>query len=118
MSTPEPELRWYQFSLRSLLLLVLAVALFCSLGVCTNWVVSVLLAAIVLIGGVMGRIVAGRRVGFAVGVLFAIDGFCLAFVAYGTLIAFFPQLLEATWQLWVTASGLAVLLGGILGGLS
>jgi len=34
MSTPEPELRWYQFSLRSLLLFTTFVAVLCSIGVC------------------------------------------------------------------------------------
>ena len=72
MSTPEPELRWYQFTLRSLMLLTLFVAVICSLGVCTHWLVSAVIAMFAL-AGMAGRIVAGTRLGFVQGVVFGIQ---------------------------------------------
>ena len=58
MST-EPKLFWYQFGLRSLLLLTLFVAVLCLIGVCTHWLISVAIGMIVVVGGFAGRIVAG-----------------------------------------------------------
>jgi hypothetical protein len=49
--SPEPELPWYQFTPQSLFLLTAFVAVLCSIGVCTHWAFSAILAAIVLIGG-------------------------------------------------------------------
>ena len=56
MATPEPTHRWYQYSLRLLLLLFVVVALLCSLGVCTHWLVSAVLGSAMLIGGIAGRV--------------------------------------------------------------
>ena len=66
MSTPS-KLPWYQFSLRSVLLLTLVVAVLCSIGACTHWLVSVMLDSVVLIGGVTGRIVGGTGLGLVEG---------------------------------------------------
>src|SRR5208282_3004254 len=75
MVTSQPL--WYQFSLWSLLLWTLFVAVLCSIGVCTHWFVSAVIAVIAA-GGIVGRIVAGTRLGFATGVvygtLFAVNG--------------------------------------------
>ncbi len=48
MSTPEPDHRRYQFSLRSLLLFAAFVAALCSMGIHTDWIVS----AVIAVGGV------------------------------------------------------------------
>ena len=57
MTTPNPQRRWYQFSLRLLLLLTGFVAVLCSIGIWTNWYFSALLATIVLFSGIARRIV-------------------------------------------------------------
>src|SRR5580692_10658171 len=67
--SPEPQLPWYQFSLRSLLLLTAFAAVVCSIGVYTHWLVSAVIGATVMIGGVAGKIVAGTRSGFVQGVV-------------------------------------------------
>ena len=71
MTAPEPEPPCYQFSLRSLLLFVAFVATLCSVGICTKWGVSAVIAASLLIGGVSGGLVAGRRSGFVAGAVYA-----------------------------------------------
>src|SRR5208282_5243379 len=78
MSAREPELPWYQFSLRSLLLLTVVVAVLCAIGVGTDWCV----AAVIGVSGIAGGIVARRSVGFLLGVLAGNVGTCFAsFVA-------------------------------------
>ena len=120
-----PELPWYQFSLRSLFLLTLFVAVLCSVGVCTHWLISAVVALAVAIGGVAGRIVAGTRLGFVQGVVFGIQ-FLLAAVLISLLL--FPVLLcwdtpwlrlllDGPWRLEVVL-GIVVLIGGVVGGLS
>jgi len=49
MSTPEPELRWYQFSLRSLLLFTALTAFLCSTCVALGWQITVVIALIILV---------------------------------------------------------------------
>jgi hypothetical protein len=110
MATPEPELPWYQFSLRSLLLLVFVVALICSLGACTHWVGPVVLATVVFVGGGMGRLIAGIRAGFREGTL------------YGTLVFLIVLSVSRPWTFdlsrdWRWVVGTAVL-GGAVGGLT
>src|SRR5208283_2495166 len=113
MPTPEPNSPWYQFSLRSLLLFTLFVAVPCSIGICTHWLVSAAIGWTVMIGGIAGRIVAGTRLGFAQGVVFAIQFLLWS----GVACLFIPFLREAPWRMGVTL-GLAVLVGGIVGGCS
>jgi hypothetical protein len=113
-----PAHPWYQFSLRSLLLFTLFVAVMCSLGVCTSWLVSAAIAMTVMIGGVAGRIVAGIRAGFMRGILSAIPFGLLAVHISLLLVRAFPQkLYHERWLLSVPL-GIAALIGGVLGGLS
>jgi len=115
-----PPSPWYQFSLRSLLLFTLFVSVLCSIGVCTDWFFSVVLAMLTL-GGIAGRIVAGRGVGFVHGV---VCGMLLALITV-PLAAFFslrilvlvrpPQWLLAIF--WLVAGLISVVVGGVLGGL-
>ena len=88
--TPKPSPPpWYQFSLRSLLLLTFFVAVLCSLGVYTHWLVSAVVAMTVVIGGIAGRIVAGTRLGFVRGAVYAIAWLLIVFIG-------FPQLWQAS----------------------
>ena len=114
---PAPKPPWYQFSLRSLLLLTLFVAVLCSLGVCTHWLVSAAIAMTVVIGGIAGRIVAGTRLGFVQGVVFGIQFLFWAGLACIFLVLQCPFLLpwESRW-LWGVVLGIAVLIGGVVGG--
>ncbi len=63
MDTPEPDKRPFQFSLRSMLLLTVFVAVVCSIGVCTDWSV----AAVIGVGGMTGGIVARSWRGLMLG---------------------------------------------------
>jgi MFS family permease len=111
---------WYQFSLRSLLLLTLFVAICCSIGVYTHWELSVA----VCVGGIAGRIAARRELGYLVGAVF---GATVAFIA--TFLTLFVVQLglrylphpEILWRmkevLVIVAAFFGVVLGGILGGL-
>ena len=119
MSTPEPELRWYQFSLRSLLLLTVAVAGLCSLGVCTDWSI----AAVIGGGGVIGGIIARTRSGLLLGVAYGVGFSGMAAAAY--VLTWFSGLLSvpgsfgASWQVGAavkTAAVIGSLVGGIAGG--
>ena len=56
ISTPAPRPPWYQFNIRSLLVLTTFAAILCSLGVCTHWGVSVVFGIAVVIAGIAGRI--------------------------------------------------------------
>jgi hypothetical protein len=115
MPTPSPRPPWYQFSLRSLLLLTLFVAALCSFAVYTHWIFSVLIGSIVLIGGVAGWIVARTRLGFVQGVVTAIPFFLIAVLICGVLMFVVPGFGKTLW--WVPISGATVLIGDILGGL-
>jgi len=106
-----PNLPWYQFSLRSLLLLTIFVAVLCSIGLYTHWLVSAVVGWTVMIGGIAGRIVAGTRLGFAQGVVFGIQFLLWS----GVACLFIPFFREPPWRMGVTL-GIAVLIGGILGG--
>ncbi|MGA2258197.1 MAG: hypothetical protein ABSG53_26315 [Thermoguttaceae bacterium] len=111
MSTPEPELRWYQFSLRSLLLVTLFMAVLCSLGVWANWSVAVVIA----VGGIAGGIVARSLLGFARGIvtggLFSIVS-GIAGLLWRTSFRSIDEII-ATMQI---AAIVGSLIGGILGG--
>ena len=116
-----PRRRWYQYSLRSLFLAGLFVAVLCSLGVCTHWLLSVAVA-VMMVGGVVGRRVAGRRLGFVWG---AINGSLLSIIAVGIFMA---ALGSPSWRYWtrfgfaileatvVTTAVIGALVGGYLGG--
>jgi len=118
MVAPKLKDPWYQFSLRSLMLLVLVVALLCSLGKCTHWLLPVVLAATVLVGGTAGRIVSGIKAGFVQGALYGIPFFLLAFIGCAAFMGAFPRLWDLVWWLFSMICGIAVLLGGVLGGYS
>lgn len=119
MATPEPTHRWYQYSLRLLLLLFVVVALLCSLGSCTHWLVSVVLGSAMLIGGIAGRVIAGTRCGFVQGAVFAVEFLLIA--GFACVLLRLPVPLP----FWDESSGLGPLyavlvivslIGGIVGG--
>ena len=109
MSIAKPELPWFQFSLRSLLILTLFVAVLCSIGVCTDWSVAVIIAA----GAVSGRIVARRSVGLIVGILAGNVGACLA----GGLVAIFSGSSISSSPAWLFRMKIAMIIGSLIGGL-
>ncbi len=118
MATPEPP--WYQFSLRSLLLLTAFVAVLCSLGVCTDWSI----AAVVAVGGVAGGIITRTRSGLLHGIMYGV-GFSGMAAAACVLLWFFELLnVPRLWVPWQSAGAIKIaavigsLIGGILGGLS
>ena len=102
----------FQFSLRSLLIFTLFVAVLCSLGVYTHWIVSV----VVGIGGFAGRITAKEAFGFIQG---GIYGSAFAFVALilaGLLFRF--ALFLGMGDVVSIAMAIAVVIGGtIFGGI-
>ncbi len=68
MSTSAPKVPWYQFSLQSLLLFTLFVALLCSIRISTGRSYAVAVVGInVLISGFAGRTVAGKSLGMVLG---------------------------------------------------
>jgi hypothetical protein len=107
----------FQFSLRSLLIFTLFVAVLCSIGVCTHWIIS----AVIGIGGMVGRIAARRDLGFLVGgiygTLFGVIAFLLSIVAemYGA-----TGSRIATWPLAVHVgiTLFGAIAGGVRGGLT
>ena len=121
MPTPEPNPPWYQFSLRSLLLFTLFVAVLCSIGVCTHWVVLLITG----VGSVTGRIFAGREVGYVTGVMFGTVSGLITYslaIPFGLLaLAFVRNSGMPQWVLDVFAIVvvlLGVVLGGVFGGLA
>jgi hypothetical protein len=109
---------WYQFSLRSLLLFVLFVAVLCSIGVCTHWLVSAFIAMTVTVGGSAGWIVARTRSGFVQGVVIAVQFFLIVILVSVFIwfpFRFFPSNFEDIWRSGVVL-GIVVLIGGLLGG--
>jgi len=112
MTTP-----WYQFSLRSLLLFTLFVAVVYSIGVCTHWLVSVAIG----VGGILGRTVAGKEAGYvfgvAFGMLFAAITFFLA-VALSLLAIAFVRHSEISLLVifWLVAALIGDVAGSVLGG--
>jgi hypothetical protein len=113
MSTPVPKSPWYQFGLSSLFLLVTAVAVVCSFGECTHWVGPVVLAAIVFVSGAIGGLIAGRA-GIIEGTLYGMFLFLLVLSGSGWWNYPFPEQWRPAWK---TTLGVAVLAGGVLGGL-
>jgi hypothetical protein len=67
-----------QFSLRTLLLAVGFVAILCSIGVCTRWLVPVGIGLAMAVGGIAGKLIAKTRRGSVRG---AVWGLRLSFVA-------------------------------------
>ncbi len=121
MPIPEPMLPWYQFSLRSLLLLTLFVAVLCSIGVGMNWSI----AAIIAVGGVAGGIVARSWLGLVLGVLSG--GMCAVMMATVCVITWrllfrvpitmwIPSLLDGVSDGIKLAAIIGSLLGGFFGG--
>jgi Trk-type K+ transport system membrane component len=104
MSTPS-----YQFSLRSLLLFTLFIAVLCSIGVCTHWIVS----AVIAVGGTTGGIVAGKWFGAAMGAFFG-SACSVAAANYAALLCFFVPL--RLLPMMVIGAIVGALVGGILGG--
>ncbi len=111
MPTPDSPPPWYQFNLRTLFVAGLFVAALCSLGVCTHWLVSIAIGFGVMLGGTVGRIVAGTRLGFVQG---AVNGsvFSLAQVLFFVII---PMSGPPSWRVWV-GLGIAVVVGALVGG--
>ena len=119
MATSTPNPPWYQFTLRSLLLFTLFVAVLCSIGVCTDWVVSAVIAG----GGIAGRIVRKSWLGFLQGIvcggMCAVVGAIGAFLLFATLKT--PIFSVPPWHLTAAMKIGAVvgsLIGGTLGGLA
>ncbi len=104
-------------SLRSLLLFAVFVAILCSIGVCTNWSVS----AVIAVGGITGGIVARSWLGFALGVLSG--GICAVMMAAVCLIMW-RLLFRVPFSLWIASPldgvndgiRLAAIVGSLLGG--
>jgi hypothetical protein len=109
MSGPKPKLPWYQFSLRSMLVVTAYVAIVCSIRFYSGT-----LTTIVIIGGLAGIIVAGRPLGFVAG---AIGGSLSYLIAAVFPIITQPWKLDLVWWVWATI-WIDVLIGGILGGLT
>jgi hypothetical protein len=116
MNYLEPERRWHQFSLRSLLLFSTLIAIICSIGASTHWTVAAELGVSLIVGAVCGGIVRGTRVGLSLGAAYAIPGFIFAIVLMTVLM--FPG--SGLWDHseWAIVCRIAVLAGGILGGVS
>jgi hypothetical protein len=118
MPTPKPSLPpRYQFGLRSLLLLTLFVAILCSLGVCTHWLVSAAIALPVVIGGIAGWIVAGTGEGLVQGIIFGYLFLLGDILVCGGFLYAIPRVAAASWQLFSVFHVILVLIGGVLGGL-
>jgi hypothetical protein len=115
MNDSDPELPWYQFSLRSLLLFTVFVAVACAVGVHTDWSFSAVIAASAMVGGVSGGMVARTRTGFIVGAVYAIPLFFFTVLCIAILR--FPS--SWWWDVrdWGLVSRIAVLIGGIAGGI-
>jgi hypothetical protein len=112
--SPEPELPWYQFSLRSLFLLTAFVAVLCSIGIRKDWSVS----AVIAVGGVAGGIVARRWLGLVIGAvsgsLFSIlAAFVCPFVWF--LFHRMPRMWFPSWQFFA-AMKIAAIIGSLIGG--
>jgi hypothetical protein len=112
---PTPNQSRYQFSLRSLLLWTVFVAVVCSIGVCIHWCCSLAIALPVVAGGIAGWIVAGTRQGFVMGVAVGFlflggDIFICSFLSA------IPQVANAPWQLFAGLHVIVALIGGFVGG--
>ncbi len=107
----------YQFSLRSLLLWTWFVAVVCSIGVRTHWLVSAAIALPVVIGGTAGWIVAGTGEGLVQGIVVGFLFLFVDFLVCGAFLSDIPHVVAATLQRFAVFHVIAVLIGGILGGL-
>jgi hypothetical protein len=94
------------------------VAVLSTIGVHVHWYVSVLLAAIVFVGGGVGRIVAGINAGFYWGIWGSIVLVILSIVLAPLLMALLPAGLfyYAPPLFWAIYCVVAVVCGGMLGG--
>ena len=111
---PEPELPWYQFSLRSLLLFTVFVAVLCSIGVCTDWSFVAVTAA----GGIAGGIVARRWLGLVIGSLSGAAGAVIGVGAYAfvwSLLFGMPIDWAPSWQS-IAAMKIAAITGSLVSG--
>lgn len=107
------KLPWYQFSLRSLLLLTIFVAVLCSLGVCTHWIFS----AVMAIGCIAGRIVAGTM-RFVEGALALVLLILLLSLGISCVSQLRGTTLMVNWEVWQEywLLVIAAIVGGVLGG--
>ena len=116
---PTPQLRRYQFSLRSLSLFVVFFAVVCSIGVRTHWVVSAVIAG----GGIAGGIVRNSWLGFVQGIVCGLIGSMVGLFCAALLLDIFTPPVYSSPPLHITAAmnlGAVIgsLIGGILGGLA
>ena len=113
MTTPDSPQPWYQFSLRSLFLVGFLVAVLCSLGVCTHWLISIAIGLGVVLGGTVGRILVGTPQGFIQG---ATNG--LVCSLFTVILSFFILGVESAPQSWLNWMVLGVFagIGGLIGG--
>ena len=114
MTTPRPELPWYQFSLRSLLLFTAFVAVLCSIGVRTDWSVSAVIAVGGVVGGILARTWSGLVLGGVLGSMCAVVGIA-AFVVVWSIVFRIPMLWAPYWEL-IAAVKLAAIVGSLAGG--
>ena len=89
---PKPKLRWFQFTLRTLLVVVTLASVLCSIGVCLGWGIALAIAVLAIFYG--GGRVDRRRVS----VVLALGPRCL------------PVLLKAIMLLLAACGGMTVLL--------
>lgn len=106
MTTRKPP--WYHFSLRSLLLFTAFVAVLCSIGVSTDWVVAAVIGA----GGVVGRLFAGTGWGLAVG---AVTGFVFSMMSI-FVCGVFWQILSKSSPQFMLSVVIAAIVGAMIGG--
>lgn len=106
---------WYQFSLRSLLLLTVFVGVLCALGIYTHWLFATVIGLTVLCGGIAGWIGARTRLGFVLGIVVAVS-FVLLVGFF--LLLFFGLLGAAQWPRWLLCAVAAVVasVSGLVGG--
>jgi len=111
-----PSHPWYQFSLRSLLLLVVFVALLCVLGRYTHWLLAAIIGLTVLCGGIAGWIVAHTRLGFVQGIVFAVQFVLLVGLFLLLPLGFFGA--ESTRWLLCVVTAVVASVSGVVGGIT
>ena len=114
MTTPRPELPWYQFSLRSLLLFTAFVAVLCSIGVRTDWSVSAVIAVGGVVGGILARTWSGLILGGVLGSMCAVVGIA-AFAFVWCIVFRMPMFWTPSWEL-IAAVKIAAIVGSLAGG--
>jgi hypothetical protein len=118
MSIREPQLLWYQFSLRSLLLFTAFVAVLCSIGVRTDWSVSAVIAVGGVAGGTMARTWSAFVLGGVLGGMCAVVG-VVAFAFVWHIVLRMPLRWVPSWEFIAAVKFVAIigsLAGGVLGG--